>query len=136
MNEFVESLGTDTPALSTPDKIAQYAKLIEVRKQVEERYNSLRKELLEEMKRTKVVSLKTEDYTLTRQTRKTIKVTNDRAAINALKDLGHEVVTKEVMDMDYMKPVVENLTQDGEVLPGIEEFSTEFVSIRTAAKKK
>jgi hypothetical protein len=135
-DEFEKSLESDTPPISVPDKINQYAKLIEVKKQIEERYDALRKDLLEEMKRTKVVSLKTETYTLTRQTRKTIKVTNDRAAITALKDLGHEVITKEVIDMEYMKPVITGLTEQGEVLAGVEEFNTEFVSIRSAGKKK
>jgi ribonuclease HIII len=115
----------------TPMEMAeQYDQLIQLKAEIEVKYKAFRVALLEATKKHGVISLKTERYTITRQTRNTIKVTDHQTAIRELEDRNIPVQTKVVLDDEYMKPVYEELVKGGEFIPGIESFQTEFVTVR------
>ncbi len=127
MNETsIKPMSEMTPA----QMVSRYSKVLALKKKIDDEYKQLRAELLEVTKESGVVSLKTEDYTLTRQSRTTVKVTNHKAAISALEDREVPVTTKVVLDDDYMKPIYKKMLEEGEVIPGIDSFTTEFVTIR------
>lgn len=132
-DEFVKSLGEPENELTPMEIARKYSKLVELKKQVDERYKQYREQLLEATRSLGVLSLKTEEYTITRQTRKTVKVTNDEVAIEELKLRNIPIVTKTVLDQDYMMPAIKQLLESGrEMIPGIEEFATEYVTVRQA----
>jgi hypothetical protein len=133
----MEDLGLEKKVQEmSPIELAEgYSKLIELKAEVEVRYKAFREALLEATKKHGVLSLKTEKYTISRQKRSTVKVTDQKTAIRELEEKGIEVVTKVVLDEEYMKPVYEQLIKDGEFIPGIETFTTEFVTVRATSKK-
>ena len=122
-------------AMMSPAQMAEeYQKIISLKDAVEERYKFIREKLLEVTKQNGVVSLKTEKFTITRQSRTTVKVTDQKQAIAELEARNIEVVTKVVLDDDVMKPVYKELCKTEEI-PGITAFTTEFVSVRLAKVK-
>lgn len=132
-DDFVKSLGEPENELTPMEIARKYSKLVELKKQVDERYKQYREKLLEATKALGVLSLKTEEYTITRQTRRTVKITNDVVAIEELKLRNIPTVTKTVIDQDYMMPAIKQLLESSqEVIPGIEEFATEYVTVRQA----
>lgn len=136
MDGFVQSLGESDNELTPMEIARKYSKLVELKKQVDEKYKQYREQLLEATKSLGVLSLKTEEYTITRQTRKTVKISNDEVAIEELKLRNIPVVTKTVIDEDYMMPAIKQLLEkNGELIPGIQENVTEFVTVRQASKK-
>lgn len=131
--EFVDSLGEPTNELTPMEIARKYSKLVELKKQVDERYKQYREQLLDATKSLGVISLKTEEYTITRQTRKTIRISNHEVATEELKLRNIPIVTKTVLDEDYMMPAIKQLVEkDGELIPGIETSATEFVTVRQA----
>lgn len=132
VEEFTDSLAAPTNELTPMEIARKYSKLVELKKQVDERYKQYREQLLDATKSLGVISLKTEEYTITRQTRKTIKISNDDVAIEELKLRNIPIMTKTVLDKDYMMPAIEQLLSSGEIIPGIETAATEFVTVRQA----
>lgn len=120
--------------LTPMEKAERYFKVVALKKRVEEEYKRLREELLQITKDAGVLSLKTEQYTISRVKRQTTKITDHQAAINSLTERNIPIVTKTVLDEDYMKPALEQLAESGEVIPGIETFDTEYVMVRQAKK--
>lgn len=113
--------------LTVSEASEQLMKLETLHKTTEKRIKELRAHLMQVMKDTKVLTLKTEDYTITRATRQNVRVINDKLAEEELKKLGHEVITKTVIDMDYMRPLLKELE-----VPGVDKSETEYISIRRA----
>ena len=131
---FVESLGEPDEKLAPIEIARRYSKLVELKKQVDERYKQYREELLAATKELGVLTLKTEEYTISRQVRKTVRVVNDQVAMQELEMRNIPIVKKEVLDMDYMKPAIDQLAESGEIIPGIETSATEYVTVRQARK--
>lgn len=134
--KFIESLGEPDKELTPIEKATRYVKLIDIKKQIDQKYKEYRQELLELTKEMGVLTLKTEDITISRATRRTVKVTNDGVLKEELELRKIPIVEKTVLDMDYMKPVIDKLSQEGEVIPGLDTFETEYVTVRKTKKKK
>lgn len=122
-----------TEAEITPIEAArEVVKLEALKRQIEGKLATLRATLLETTRKTGVLTLKTEDYTITRATRETIKVENDKEAADYLESQGIPVETKVVLDMDYMKIPIKNYKGD---IPGITKTQTEYIAIRINKKE-
>lgn len=106
------------------------------KKAISTKLEGLKKSLLVSMKDLDVLTLKTGAFTVTRAVRKTYKVESDEAAINYLKGLGHEVVTKTTLDMDYMKPLVADIIEHDGGMEGVELQATEYVAVRVNKKEE
>ncbi len=81
------------------------------------------------MRDKKVLSLKMEDMTVSRVERKTVKVIDDKILQGEIEATGNAAVMKFVVDMDYMKPVVTDMLQKGE-LDGATLTTTEYIAVR------
>lgn len=111
--------------LTPSEAVQDIVKLEAAKREIDQRLKSLRDMLLEECQNNNVLTLKTDNFTIVRAKRKTLKVTNEQELQEQLKRLGHELVLK--LDMAYMKPVVKaNLDK----LDGVEENETEYIQIR------
>lgn len=120
--------------MSPMEMAERYHHILELKDKVEAAYKLLRANLLEVTKKNKVLSLKTETYTISRVQRNTVKVTNDKVAIKSLEMLNVPVETKVVLDMDYMKEPLKQLIDRGEQIDGVESFATEYVQVRKNKK--
>ena len=108
----------------------QVVKLEQAKRQLDERLKQLKNGLLEKMTQTDVLTLKTGNYTISRSLRTTPTILNHQQVKEELAIQGHQVITKEVIDMDYMKPLVMSLKPKG-----VEFKETSYVSIRINKKK-
>lgn len=128
----MDQLITQPIAELAPADIAQnIVKLETLSKQIKARLDEYKDRLMEEMKEKQVLSLKLETMTVSRAKRKTVKVTDDALLEEALAGLGHQVITKKIVDMDYMKPVVTSILEAGE-LNGASMTETEYITVRLA----
>jgi len=121
----VETVANDS--LTPSQEIEEIIHLEQVKKGIEKKLEIYRKNLLEVMRRDDVLTLKTGKFTITRATRTTIKITDDKLVKEQLENMGHQVMTKEVIDMKYMKPVI---TDNVDQLDGVSKSETEYTSIK------
>lgn len=121
----------DYVALVSPNKAEQVLRLERAQKAIEERLTSLRTELLEETKKHGVLTLKTEGYTITRQTRETLRIEDHRKVAQELDAQNIPVATETVLS-DSTKKVLKELLKQGTEVDGASLTSTEYVSIRLA----
>jgi hypothetical protein len=122
--------------LNTLAPIKAAEKIVELERakdKIESSLAVLRSRLLEVTKENDVLTLKTGQYTIMRKQLRRIKVLNDDEAGKFLESKGVPVETRVVLDMRYMKPVIQNY--QGEI-PGIEKTLTEYVSVRLAKEKE
>ena len=117
-----------TKTIIPSEAVEEVIHLEQTKRGLDERLKTLRAGLLEETKRMDVISLKTGKYTLTRATRTTIRVVDDAEVKEELEKMGHQVITKEVVDMDFMKPLVK---ANVDKLDGATKTETEYLTIRS-----
>ncbi len=115
---------TDLPAIKMVDEIIH---LEATKRGLDKQIKDYREKLMQVIKKNKVVSLKTDKYIITKAVRKTIRVIDDARVKKDLEKMGHQVLTKEVIDMRYMKALIEDNVQD---LEGASKTETEYLSIR------
>lgn len=113
-------------------------KLEALKKEVAGRLEEMRSRLLVQLQEQDVMQIKTGSYTISKARRITTKVTDQIKAIEFLKPrLGEaNVMTKLVLDMDYMKPVLDGIIEEGGTIDGVEQLVTEYPIVRLAKEKK
>ena len=118
---------TNDPAVPT-DKAKKLLKLVELHNKVKADIAELRDELLAETKRLDVLTLKTGDYIIMRQSRTTVRVEDKKSLEQDLVERDIPVVT--AIDMDYMRPVINKLVTDGDTPEGVSVKTTEYITIK------
>lgn len=108
----------------------QLLKLETLKKETERRIKALKSDLLNQMRQNDVLTLKTGKYTISRSNRATPVIHDHQLVKQELEAAGHQVLTKEVIDMNYMKPLVMKFVPDGS-----EIRETEYISIRITKDK-
>ena len=111
----------------------QLYKLEQMKKEIEDRLPILRAGLLETMKELKVLTLKTEEYTISKVSYNRLVVTDDEAAKLSLEKNNVKVAWK--LDMPQMKTSIRALLKEGIEFDGITPTATEFVSVRLTKKE-
>lgn len=124
---------TNDPAVPT-DKAKKLLKLVELHNKVKADIAELRDELLAETKRLDVLTLKTGDYIIMRQSRTTVRVEDKKSLEQDLVERDIPVVT--AIDMDYMRPIVSKLIAEGETPDGVSINKTEYITIKKNKGKK
>lgn len=119
----------DYAALTSYEKAQQIIKLESAKDKIDERLSELRADLLAATKEQGVLTLKTEDYTITRATRETLKVTDHKEAAAELDKMNVPVMTETVLS-DSTKKVLKELIKQGKVFDSASVSSTEYISIR------
>lgn len=107
------------------EKRAQLSKLKE---ELDTRYDAIRANLLTMMADKKVLTLKTEDYTVIRTHRRVVSIPNQFEALEYFKKQGVPLPVK----IDYWSalPTINSALAEDKNIPGIEEKSAEYVSVR------
>jgi hypothetical protein len=114
--------------LSPNDKAERFLKLSELRKRVNEEYDLIRSQLLEETQKLGIKQLKTDNYTISRAKRVNVYVVNDEEAGKALEDLGYQIkYQKKISDLSM--PTVKAVAKDREI-KGVETTESEYVVVR------
>lgn len=119
----------DYAALTSYEKAQQIIKLEAAKDKIDSALSQLRADLLEVTKQQKVMTLKTEDYTITRATRETLKVADHKAAAAELDKMNVPVMTETVLS-DSTKKVLKELIKQGKEFDSASVQSTEYISIR------
>lgn len=123
----------DYAALSTYEKAQQIIKLEAAKDKIDSALSELRADLLTATKEQGVLTLKTEDYTITRATRETLKVTDHKTAAIELDKMNIPVLTETVLS-DSTKKVLKELIKQGKEFDSASVQSTEYVSIKINRK--
>lgn len=106
--------------------------LADAKKQLDEQYNQIRDELREVMKDKKVLTLKTEDYTLTRSNRQTMTIVDHQKLIKAYKKWGIPAPLK--VDYWVAQTQLRDRLKANRRVPGVEMREQEYVSVRLNKK--
>ena len=130
MTDITSDITEVTPDLSPMQIAQQVVKLEQLHREIKGRLDNMKSQLLAKTKELDVITLKTGSYTISRASRKTIKVLSKKGLAKELEGMGLEVLY--AIDMDYMKPVVKNVIDKLEYAT---ETETEYVSIRIAKPK-
>jgi len=125
----------DYAALSSYEKAKQIIKLEAAKDKIDQALSELRADLLTVTKEQGVLTLKTEDYTITRATRDTLKVSDHKAAAMELDSMNIPVATEIVLS-DSTKKVLKELIKQGKEFDNATVQSTEYVSIRINPSKE
>lgn len=119
--------------LSPNQKAERFLKLSELRKKINEEYDLIRSELLEETQRLGIKQLKTDNYTISRANRTTVNVFDHELAGSELEKLGYTIkYQKKISDLSM--PTVKEVAKDREI-EGIEKNETEYVVVRINKEK-
>jgi hypothetical protein len=119
----------------TPIEISnQIIKLSVLQKDIDSKLKALKDQLLIEMDKLDVLTLKTKDYLIARKKRINIKVENKKALEADLKKWDVELVY--TLDLEYMRPVINKLINDGNELDGVIQSQSDYVSITVSKKKE
>jgi glutamate-1-semialdehyde aminotransferase len=127
-----------TVSKSPRTAIAKAKRLMELQalyKQIKPEIDQLKAELLEITKKLGVVTLKTEDYTISRVKKVTPEVTDFETLKAELEKNNIPYGTKEVF-ADYMSLTFKKLIEDGRKLEGLEAKESEYVAVRLAKGKE
>lgn len=125
---------------SINDKVRTFAQLKEKRTQVanlqkelDAKYNALREDLRQVMSERKVLTLKTEEYTLSRSTRRVVRITDHDKLIAWFEKRGE----KPTLKVDYYSalPAINSAFKAKQAVSGAEENSAEYVSVRLNKRK-
>lgn len=92
-------------------------------------YNQLRDALLLETQKHKVLSLKTEDYTISRKKIKSLIILDDIRAINELKEAGYQPSISTKLNWRSMGQAIFGAVEKGE-LKSAEVKTTEYIAIK------
>jgi hypothetical protein len=94
-------------------------------------YNVLRDDLLTEMQKHSVLSLKTEDYTISRKKMKTVNVLDDGQAIRELQDAGYSPSITVKLNWRAMGQAIFKALKESDI-PAAQVRITEYVAIKQA----
>lgn len=125
-------------ASSPKSPMGKARKLIELQAIVTElkpQIAELKADLLQTLLSLGVLTLKTEEYTISRAKRITPEVTNFKALVEELKKNKIPYGTQ-VVFADYMNVTFKKLIEDKRELDGLEAKETEYVSVRIKEKKE
>ena len=126
MNEII------TTQAKTPAEMAlKLVKLKELKAEIDGQLKEINIKLLEEMSALGVLTLKTDQMTISRASRTTSKVTNLADAQHYFKEKGLPFGVKMVAD-DVTMNVVKEMVKSGITPDGIEANNTEYVTVRLA----
>lgn len=129
---------TELLALSEKSPSLKAEKLVELQavyKQIKPEIDRLKEDLLVTMQESKTLSLKTEDYTISRAKKVTPRVVDFDALKKYLKKNKIPFETKEVFH-ERMGLVFKALIDEGREAEGLEGLLTEYISIRVREEKK
>lgn len=96
-------------------------------------YDALRDALLVEMRKNRVMSLKTEAYTITRKSVTNPFILNSDEAIKDMQKRGIEPIIK--LDLVANKQMLLLAVRDGRPIKGTDIKVTEYVTIKQASKE-
>jgi len=134
MNDLI-NLNAKTPA----EMAKKIVKLKDLKSQIichlDDKIKEISNSLLESMKEFDVLTLKTEDLTITRQTRITVKVDDVEDVEDFFKNNNYPFSTTLVPDEPTMKSI-KDLAKKNIEGDGIEMNKTEFVANRATKKGK
>lgn len=118
-----------TTATTTIEKAKNLIQLEKIYKDVKERIDAYRAELLEETKKMDVLSLKTGSYTISRVKKLYPKVTDVQALKKAL---DKEKIPYEMQEVfaDYMKNTFKQLAEEQKQLDGLNIDEIEYIMVR------
>jgi hypothetical protein len=120
----------------TPAEMAdKVVKLKELKKQVDAKLKELSNGLLESMKEFDVLTLKTGQLTITRQSRTTCSIEDLEELKGFCEDRKLYFKTKEVAD-DITVNQVKEIVKTGQEVDGVEVKNTEYVVIKATKVKK
>lgn len=126
MNEII------TTQAKTPAQMAQkLLKLKDLKTTVETQLKEINAKLLEEMSALGVLTLKTEEMTISRAKRVTSKVENLADAQGFFKDKGLPFGVKMVAN-DVTMNMIKEMVKNGVMPDGVESSETEYVTVRVA----
>lgn len=114
--------------LNANEKARQFLKLAELKKEIVERYEEIRKELLETTQNLGIKQLKTDDYTISRARRVSISIYDDEEAGNALEKLGVPVKYEKKL-ASHLMTTIRALAKDKDIA-GIEKKETEYILVK------
>lgn len=115
--------------LTAIEKAEELIMLEKAYKEIKQKLDQYRADLLEETKRMNVLSLKTEAYTISRVKKTLPRVLNVPALRKALEQENIPYETQEVFS-DHMTPVFKQLIEDGRSLDGLSAIESEYITIR------
>ena len=122
-------------ANSPAEKAQALVQLEAIKKQINVRIAEYKTELLEVMQAQRALTLKTEDYTVTRAKRVTPQVVDFKLLKQSLDEANIPYETHEVF-IDQMSIVFKQLIDDKKNMPGLEASETEYIMVRIAKEKK
>ena len=114
--------------LNANEKARQFLKLAELKKEIGERYDQIRKELLETTQNLGIKQLKTNDYTISRAKRVTVTIYDDKEAGMALEKLGVPVKYEKKI-ASHLLPTIKALASNKDIA-GIEKKETEYILVK------
>lgn len=101
---------------------------------LDEEYNQLRDDLLTETQNLKVLTLKTEEYTIQRKKSRTPRLLNQADAIADLKNRGMQYYLK--LDLTAIKGALLSADRNKTPVNGIEIRETEYIAIKKNEEAK
>jgi hypothetical protein len=119
--------------LSPNQKAERFLKLSELRKRVNDEYNFIRSELLEQTQKLGIKQLKTDNYTISRANRTTVNVFDHELAGSELEKLGYTIKYQTKIS-DLSMPTVKEVAKDRDI-KGVEKNETEYVVVRINKEK-
>jgi hypothetical protein len=126
MNEII------TTQAKTPAEMAlKLMKLKELKAEIDSQLKEINAKLLEEMSALGVLTLKTDQMTISRASRTTTKVVNLEEAQMYFKINGLQFATVQTPD-DVTMNTIKLMVKDGKTPTGVETKETEYVSVRLA----
>ncbi len=129
MNNNLLSFEPNSPS----QKAQALVQLETIKKQVNERIAQYKEELLYIMQQQKALTLKTEDYIVTRAKRVTPQVIDFNTLKDSLEKNEIPVVTEEVF-APQMDVVFKNLIEMGKPIDGLEAKTTEYIMVKVNKK--
>lgn len=94
-----------------------------------EKRNDIQANILTELKKQEILSVKYKDMMISSAVRKTLRIIDEPVLLNHLKKKKLEMYIKETVSPEF-SVVKGELIKAGETMPGMELFESEYISIR------
>jgi hypothetical protein len=126
--ETLTNLSMDAQVKTFVQLKEKRAQLSKLKEELDARYDAIRASLLNIMTDKKVLTLKTEEYTVVRTHRRVVSIPDQDQAIEYFKKQGVPLPVK----IDYWSalPTINSALSQDKKIPGVEEKSAEYVSVR------
>lgn len=130
MNNDIMNQEADSPM----QKAQALIQLEAIKKQIDEKISKYRADLLETTRNLNVLSLKTEEYVISR-VKKTYTSVSDFETLKA--SLEKENIPYDTVETfaDHMKETFKQIAESGKKLEGLETKDSEYIMIRLAKEK-